>query len=314
MIIFVTLLIIAWRGILFLAENLGKYLIPERQDFVGPIPWANFDGVHYLTIAQVGYGNNYQAFFPLFPLLIIETSIFFGGNYLMSSLLVVHTSLAVALFLLWKLVSLDYSSAVVKWSLLFFLCFPTSFFFGSVYTESLFLALVLGSFYAARKQKWFLAGLLGFFASITRVVGIAMLPILLWEWWESRKSKVMDKSFLWLLLIPAGLFTYMFYLYIRFHDALAFVHIQPGFGANRTGGEIILLPQVIFRYIKIFLTVPWVEYDVRIAALECFMLVFVAGLLALSWKHIRKSYLLFSSIKNISNEQRFFTPDTARKR
>lgn len=299
----IALALTAWRGILSFAESLGKYFVAERQNFLGPIPWANFDGVYYLTIAQVGYGNNYQAFFPLFPLLIGATSIFFGGNYVASSLFVVYTSLIIVLILLWKLVFLDYDFSVAKWSLLFFLFFPTSFFFGGVYTESLFLALVLGSFYAARKQKWFLAGLLGSLASMTRVVGVVMLPALFWEWWEQNKHrlrfgklklKVNDKSFFWLLLIPAGLFSYMFYQYIRFHDALAFVHIQPGFGANRTGGEIILLPQVFFRYLKIFATVSWSTYDVRIALLEVISFFFAIALLFFAWRKVRSSYILFS--------------------
>ena len=42
---------------------------------------------------------------------------------------------------------------------MFLLIFPTAYFLHIGYTESLFLALVLGSFLAARTDRWWLAGL-----------------------------------------------------------------------------------------------------------------------------------------------------------
>lgn len=275
-------------------------MIPKTT-FLGPVPWANFDGVHYLEIAQYGYFQSQQAFFPFFPLVIHFFAGLFGGNYILIALTIVNVSLLITLLLFWKLVRIDYNDRIAQWSLLFFLLFPTSFFLGSIYTESIFLVFVLGSFYAARKKKWLLASILGGLASATRFVGIALLPAIIWEWWsvnefkiKKEKLKIFFPDFLWFVLIPMGLISYMIYLNNKFYDALAFVHTQPGFGANRTGGEIILLPQVIFRYIKIFLTVPWSSYDLKIAILEFGLFAFALGMVLILRKRIRKSYFIFS--------------------
>src|SRR5258706_5842641 len=92
----------------------------------------------------------------------------------------------VSLFVFYKIIRFDYPKKVAYLSLVALLVFPTSFFFGSVYTESLFLFLSLLSFYFARKKWWILAGISGMLLSGTRIVGIAIFPVLLWEFFSSR--------------------------------------------------------------------------------------------------------------------------------
>lgn len=296
-------IVAVWRIYLFIVEVLGKLLLAERGAFIGPIPWANFDGIHYLLIAERGYGLHQHAFFPLFPALIHLFAPIFGGNYVISSLFLVHSSLIVALVLLWKLVEIDFGKEVSKWSLAFLLLFPTAFFLGSVYTESLFLILVFGSFYAARKGHWLVAGVFGAFASATRFIGIFLLPALILEYMLQTKIekfsilssiRIFAKNAWGILLIPFGLFSYMYYLSLSVGDSLAFVHTQPAFGANRSADAIILLPQVVFRYIKIFLTVPLINYDYWVAFLEIasFFSVLIALLIGL--KKVRLSYIVYS--------------------
>lgn len=291
-----------WRIYLFIVGVLGKLLLTERGAFAGPIPWANFDGIHYLLIAERGYGLHQHAFFPLFPALIRLFAPIFEGNYVISALLLVHISLIVALILLWKLVEIDFGKRVSRWSIAFLLLFPTSFFLGSIYTESLFLMLVLGSFYYARKGKWWISGLLGAFASATRMVGIFLLPALLAESYIQKmkgrrlKSGLANefKKVVGILLVPFGIVSYIIYLNITVGDPLAFIHSQPAFGANRSGDEIIFLPQVTFRYMKIFLTVPLTNYDYWIAFLEGISFFAVLVALIINIKRIRLSYTVFS--------------------
>lgn len=78
---FIFLLFIFWRVLLFLVAYLsGKYLVfdpsfPYSDTLLvksGLPSWiwsfANFDGVHYLTIAKSGYSAQFtQAFFPVYP-------------------------------------------------------------------------------------------------------------------------------------------------------------------------------------------------------------------------------------------------------
>ncbi|MBL7159707.1 hypothetical protein ISS85_04475 [Candidatus Microgenomates bacterium] len=315
---FILTIFIIWRLNLEFLAWIGKKLFPLREGFLGPIPWANFDGVHYLSIAKNGYYQFQQAFFPLYPLLIRFLGKLLGGNLVLAGMLISNLSLLGALFLFWKLLETrQIKDKTKKWVIVFFLFFPTSFFFGSLYTESLFLVFVLGTFLASKEEKWWLAGILGALASATKLIGIFLLPALLWKWREQNKQNKNQRLKIWnlefgiwdlfrnwkleirnlsaILLVFLGLLTYMFYLGKTVGDPLFFIHAQPAFGAERSGGQIILLPQVYWRYFKIFITVSWYNYDFWIALLEFVVFNFVLLLLWLGWRRkLPKSWLLFS--------------------
>lgn len=268
---FILSVLLVWRMNLEILAWLGRKLIPLREGFLGPTVWANFDGVHYLSIAQNGYYQFEQAFFPLYPLLIRSLGRLLRGNFVLAGMMISHLSLLGVLILLWKLLALVEMEEIRKWAIVFLLFFPTSFFFGSVYTESLFLFLVLLSFYALKERKWWMYFLGASLASVTKFVGV-------------------------FLLVPIGLLIYMIYLTRSYGDPLFFIHAQPAFGAERSGGKIILLPQVIFRYLKIFLTVPLKTYNYWIAVLELLTLIWVLFLLYLGWKKNLPRFWLFFSL------------------
>jgi Gpi18-like mannosyltransferase len=298
-IIFLLSAFITWRIYLFIPLFLSSFFIPQRTGYIGAIPWANFDGVHYLSIASRNYLPFEQAFFPFFPLLIRVLSFFLLGNELVASLIIVHGSLLIALVYFWKLLNIDYKPSVALWSVLFLLAFPTAFFLGSIYTESLFLALVFASLYYGRKKQFVLACLLAGLASATRVVGIFLFVPLAYELYlalpRTRRSFFsLLRHAIPLLLIPLGLFAYMIYLAFVYHDPLLFVHVQSAFGAGRSSGQIILLPQVLWRYVKIFLTVPLSNSDYWLAWFELLSFSVIAVLLFIAYKmKVRMSYLLF---------------------
>src|SRR3989344_2944237 len=106
------------------------------------VRWAGFDGVHYLTIAMKGYLGTglIQAFFPMYPFAMYFFNLF--RNPLMSGLVVSHLSFIAALFLLYKLFRLDERRNVSVLAVLCMLIYPVSFFFASLYTESLFLLCI----------------------------------------------------------------------------------------------------------------------------------------------------------------------------
>src|SRR5215211_7010609 len=58
---------------------------------------------------------------------------------------------------------------VARGAVFYLLVFPTAYFLHIGYNEGLFLALVLGAFLSARGRNWRAAGLLGFFAALTRI-------------------------------------------------------------------------------------------------------------------------------------------------
>ncbi|MDP1743831.1 MAG: mannosyltransferase family protein [Candidatus Amesbacteria bacterium] len=285
---------------IIIISGLAGYFLPLPDTYLGgatqayvenPLLYsrANFDGNHYLTIAKRGYGYAQQAFFPLYPNLIRYFS-----KYMLpvtSGVAISMVSFFIAIIFLVKLVQLDDKDPnIAKWTVISLLAFPTSFFFGSVYTEGTFLMLIVLSFYCARTKHWWLAGIFGALASYTRFVGIFLLPALIFEWFETSKNK---KDLIPILLIPLGLLTYMQFLDKTTGDPLAFVHVQKLFGQGRSE-KLILLYQVFWRYVKMVLTV-----DLKNPIYPTLVLEFVTGI-AFLWASImvairqRRSYAVFA--------------------
>ncbi|MBU0619007.1 hypothetical protein KKD62_02100 [Patescibacteria group bacterium] len=309
-------LMVSWRLLLFIFQVTAmgvlafKRSFPYVKELLKPFgqaifwQWANFDGVHYLTIVQQGYLNTgfIQAFFPLYPLGVRYLTAIWQ-NYLVSGLLLSHLCFLAALAVFYKLLRLDYSANTSFKSLVFLICFPTSFYFAAFYSESLFLLLVLLSFWLMRQKRWLVSAICISLASATRLVGLFLIPALIWEFWQVNKlhnpgSKLKSlKMMLAFLIAPTGWLAYSLYLKQHFGDFFLYAHVQGAYGAQRTSGKIILLYQVFWRYLKMLLTVQknsWVYYTV--------VLEFLAGagfllllLLAFNKKlRIRWSYLFYA--------------------
>ena len=306
--IIVALFSTSFIGFLFPYPNF-QYLIELGNNIPWLWSWGGFDGIHYITIAESGYvADNTQAFFPVYPYLVEKVSSILGLNALVSGLVVSNLALLFVTGLFWSLLRLDNSENLSKKIIALFLLFPTAFYLGALYTESIFLALVFGTFLSARKGKWFLAGLLGALASATRPMGIFLFPAMIIEWWQSKikdqRLNIKDitaknwMDLLWILLIPMGLVLYMIYLNNHFDDALKFIHSQPGFGASRSD-KIVLIYQVFWRYIKMIFTVaPFSLLYLRILQ-ELFWSALFLVLGILSFKKTRLSYAVFSMFSYI---------------
>lgn len=276
--------------------------------------WGNFDGVHYLAIVLEGYARFglVQAFFPVFPV-SAQVLYNFTKNAFVSLWLVNAVGFLVFLVGWRKLVLLDSDEKTAFWSWVSIILFPTSFFFLAIYTESLFLACVVWSFVFARSKNWVAASLVAAVASATRVIGIFLLPALLLELWLQHRNypvfainrlrqelqhlgSFLLKNIGTIAIIftsSFGLLAYMWYLQQTFDDPLYFFHVQSEFGAGREE-SIILLPQVIWRYLKILAT--YRPFDLKyLAFVQEFGLALLSlGMLAWSSLKIRSSYVLFS--------------------
>ncbi|KKT52472.1 MAG: hypothetical protein UW44_C0001G0024 [Candidatus Collierbacteria bacterium GW2011_GWB2_44_22] len=284
-------LVLGWRVLLVLIALPAMFLLPPRTRFTNLTEkpslgnvfsmWSNFDGLHYLDLAQ-----------PVYPW-VVGTFNFFG-NYLATGLIYSHLFLILALYFLYRLVLMDFSKKVARLTIILTLIFPTAFFFGSVYTESLFLLLVVLTFYLVRRQHFFLACLLAAVASATRITGIFLWPALIYEFWltygkDLRRS--INLSALWLLLPPLGLLSFMRFQYLKTGDPLFFFHIQSVFG-GRTVDKLILLHQVFFRYLKMLMFTDWDPLYFTVV-LEILSAVLIVSVLIFFFKKIRFSYWLF---------------------
>ena len=193
---------------------------------------SRWDTGFYLSIADQGY--TYRgvplpsvAFFPLLPLLIRAVTALIGDP-LVAGLLVTNTALVGAMLLLYRLVDDEWGSSVADRAIWYMLIFPTSFFGSAIYSESLFLLCAIGALYLARKGYWESAVLLGIAATLTRLVGIVVAPMLLAEWWSQRRRSAGAgpplAALLGIAAVPLGTAGYMLYLQRLFGDPLAFIH------------------------------------------------------------------------------------------
>jgi hypothetical protein len=215
---------------------------------------AQADTNHYMYIAQKGYSwepfdinrdhSRSFAFFPLFPILLWVLRRTTSDAMLWGAALC-NLFLFLALVLLYRLtVAFGYGDSVARRTIFYVAAFPVSYFFSLPFTESLFVFLTVASFYAAKRERWWVAGVMGMLASATRLTGVLLLPSLLILSWQIYRS-LQIRKILGLLLIPLGLFSYMFYQWWLSGDALAFKHASVAWGRKPT----IFFLGPLFRYL-----------------------------------------------------------------
>lgn len=255
-----------------------------------------WDAENYLKLAESGYASSEAnklriVFFPLYPALVWLFSIVFK-NYVLSAL-VVSGIASVALGLVFRqLIKLDYSEKTAQLAVLFLFIFPTSFFFHVPYTESVFLALTVGCFLAARKKSWMLAGILGALACLTRINGLILIFALMFEVWEEyHETRRFNRNWFFLLLIPAGFGGYLALNYFVTGDALMFLTYQrenfqryfrvPWEGIRETYGRIASPKPT----------------DSQMMGMQELTFVLI-GLFAtiIGWRYLRKSYVVWMTL------------------
>jgi hypothetical protein len=195
--------------------------------------WMQWDSGYYRAIAVDGYNTTDTfpriAFFPLFPALIRIVRPLLGGDASTAAIVVSNVALVVGVLLLYDLARCDFGHSVAYRSVVFLLIFPTSFFFVSGYSESVGLALLCGAIWAIRRQRWWIAGIAGFFLALSRLPGVMLAPILAvaylqehhWHWRSIKRP-----PFLVVVLPLVGLACFILYQWWRFDEPLAFLRVQ----------------------------------------------------------------------------------------
>jgi hypothetical protein len=209
----------------FTPKNFSLYALPLSTLVQS---WDRWDSNHFVEIATKGYDVAYRtAFFPLFPML--ESALaFLTHDAFVAGLIISNIAGLGMLTVLYRLVREDFDGERAYRTVLYLSVFPTAFFFAAAYNESLFLFFALLSFYYMRRGSWWLAGLCGFLASLTRSAGLFLLLPFLYEYLRQHHFKLSNMRFdiLGSLGIPGGLGVFALYCYLRFHDPLAFSHAQ----------------------------------------------------------------------------------------
>jgi hypothetical protein len=269
------LIFTATRLVLLAAGFFSRLMIPELWSLFiwHPLPgvplldmWTNWDGRWYGGIAANGYYfipgiQSSVAFFPLYPLLmrLVGTLI---GDPVIAGILISNLAFLGALVVLYCLTEELTADRETATRTIFYLAlFPTALFFSALYTESLFLLCVLLAFYAARHDRWWIAGIAGALAAATRVIGVGLFGVLLLMWLQANGWHILLKPTAWrsnftalagamrrkpfqllaIGLVPLGLLTYIVYLQIAFGHPFAFLEAQREWGNTPTGPIAVLL-------------------------------------------------------------------------
>lgn len=281
-------------------------------------PAARWDSVWYLVIAHSGYYSfQSSGMFPLYPVLIRAGTIFFHSE-LIVGLAISVASMAFGMYLLHRLVALDFGDRVAGTTVLLMAFFPASLFFSAVYTESLFLLLSVGAVYAARRDRWAWAGLLGCLASATKSSGVALVvPLALMflygprtaapdrpegRWWQPRYR--LSRPVAWIGLVPGGLVAFLAYLGFAHGQPLATFHAQTVFWGHQFAGPfgavvraVAALPHDVSsviagsaRPVGVGDPVSWNAHELIDFGFLAFAVVGLAG----AWRRVPIAYLAYA--------------------
>lgn len=201
----------------------GYQILPHTEgaqgDFLNAL--RNWDGGHFLGIAENGYLRIFQyAFFPLYPFIIKLSFIVFPNHHALGGLVISILATLIGLNLLYQMVFFEYDKTIAQKVILAILFFPMSFYFVTVYSEGVFFMLAIATFYFVRKDKLFLATVAAALASATRLAGIAVVLGLLIP---QLINKGINRKNWYILLAPSGLLAYSLYLYLKLGDPFYFV-------------------------------------------------------------------------------------------
>ena len=216
-------LILTYVSALFSIANFSPNTLPISTLWHA---WYRWDSGHFTAIASNGYDAAWRtAFFPLFPLLE-RAGAFLTHDPFIAGLIISNLAGLGVLVILYRLVQEDFDAQRAFRTVLYLSVFPTAFFFAAAYNESLFLVLTLLSFYHMRRGNWWLAGLFGLLASLTRSAGLVLFLPCCYEYLRQHQFSIKNIRFdsMSSLGIPAGLALFALFCYYRFHDLLSFSH------------------------------------------------------------------------------------------
>ncbi len=268
--------------------------------------WFRWDVKAYVNISMNGYKHTPDvAFFPLWPLIQHYAGLLLGGiqpgSYYLAGLLITNICFFIALVLLYCLLAEDFEPTLARRALIYLAFSPYALFFFAGYSESLFVLLCIACFLLFRRGKpldWWLAGFLGFLASLTRSAGLMLavpyLCVYLQHFWLTPERE----NYTWfrklnalvpIVLIPAGIVVYMLYLNYTKGDPFIFQTEQ----AIVWQRHFSLPWNTLSAMVEALFTSPSIIYLVLNLIDNSFALLPLVAL-ALGWKRIPLHYALFA--------------------
>lgn len=274
----------------------------------------NGDGYHYVHLVEEGYSGYMEngehlflVFFPLYVWLVRGVN-FFIGDPVVSGLTVSFLCYSAACVFVYRLAREELNRRAAQRAVVFLSVYPFSFFFGTVMTESLFLLTTSAALLYIRRHQWWIAGIWGLLAAMTRMHGVLIAGVMVVELLESQQILARDgrgwkkrlfpvlKQLPFVLLPFVGAGVYLLLNYAVDGDPFAFVthqeHWYQGF---------MWFSQTL-RYVgeNAFL---WSEPSTRAAIWIPQLALFVVffALLVLCWRRFPSMYTLYGFVYLILN-------------
>jgi Gpi18-like mannosyltransferase len=296
----------AWVLAVFAVAIVARAVLPVSDaPAVGGgswLPLANFDAAHYFEIARHGYSGSVvsRAFFPLFPLLVagVHGLLHVIGatvSYALAGTVIAVACAYGALRVLRSLLALDLGQDVANRAVWVLAVAPYAFILLAPYTESVLLLTSVGSFLAARRQRWWLAGALGAGASACRLPGLIVFPALLVEYlYQVRRSEQpLSRDILAVALAPLGAVGY--FAWLGFHGGISTYSRAYTIGwpyRKFTLNVFKPLYNPILAHVFHDAVVPSTSLA---DALGLMSFIATAGLLMWGWKWLRPSYRVYAA-------------------
>jgi hypothetical protein len=246
-----------------------------RQEHLFWDTFARYDSGWYHGIASQGYiygagGRNNLAFFPVYPMLMRAGGTLLGGrqeDYYFAGIVVSWLAFAAAMTVLYRVALLDLPRPAAIRAVMYAAAFPFAYFFGMVYSESVFLLAMVLTVYALRTRKWVVAALSGAVMTATRVTGVMAVPGLALIAWRvagaDRRSQMLAVAAVAGSMAGIGLYSLFNYQMsgtpFAWYDAITFWGYRPG--GNPFGGVLGLLQALVTRPYQFLATERMAPYD-----------------------------------------------------
>jgi len=199
--------------------------------------FATWDGAHYLRLASEGYtaGTNSCAFYPLWPLLIAFGSLV-TRDVFWSGILLANVLSCCAFWQFYRLTEERHGEQTARFSLVLLLAFPGAIFFNFIYTEALYLLLVVLFFRYLHRSNYVAASIVAFLLPLTKAIGIFIIVPFLWHMLERKCAK---RQFLWLCTPLVGYAMYFAVMYLHTGNALEGFEAQMNFPTKPSAEKLV---------------------------------------------------------------------------
>jgi hypothetical protein len=205
-------------------------------------PW---DGGWYVYAAQHGWphhvrpglggaGQDTLAFFPAFPTVIRAVHFVLPLSWMRAGEVAAFLTEVAMVVGVWLLARDVWGRAVADRGIVLVCFFPGAFILAMMYSEPLLIAAAAFCFLALRRRQWVLAGSLAALGTATRVIGVALVAVCVWEAARAIRQDREWRSIVAAVISPAGIVAWFLYLWVSTGDHLAWFDTEKNGWAQHT--------------------------------------------------------------------------------